>query len=191
MDARSPLVLSTHELGRRAGEMREVERTVPAPAGLGTEVIGVPEHSDLALDLSLQAVSEGVLVTGNVTAALHGECVRCLRDIHSETTVAVSELYYYAGKRQKLAEDGDEEAEDVPELSGELLDLEPTLRDALVLSLPFQPLCRPDCPGLCPECGVRLDDAEPGHHHEQLDPRWSALGSLFPGELEGGAGSPN
>ena len=54
------------------------------------------------------------------------------------------------------------------------------MRDAVVLALPFRPLCRPDCAGLCPECGVRLDDAEPGHHHEQLDPRWSALGSLFP-----------
>ncbi len=190
MDARSPLVLSTHELGRRAGQMREVERTVPAPDHIGTEVIGVPQGSDLELDLRLQAVSDGVLVTGDVTAALHGECVRCLRDIHYTTTVAVSELYYYAGTREKLTEDGDEEAQELPELVGELLDLEPTLRDALVLDLPFQPLCRPDCPGLCQECGVRLDDAEPGHHHDQLDPRWSALGSFFP-EGDGGADSPN
>ncbi|GAA1654879.1 YceD family protein [Georgenia ruanii] len=180
MDPRSPLVISTHDLGRRAGALRELTRTMPAPADMGTEVIGVPASSDMDLDLRLEAVSDGVLVTGTVGVGLHGECSRCLREVDDDLSVGVSELYYYPGKRAELAADGDEEAEDLPELAGELLDLEPTLRDAVVLALPFRPLCRPDCPGLCPECGVRLDDAEPGHHHEQLDPRWSALGSLFP-----------
>ncbi|KAE8764413.1 YceD family protein [Georgenia thermotolerans] len=180
MDPRSPLVISTHDLGRRPGALRELASTVPAPADMGTEVIGAPAGSDMDLDLRLEAVSDGVLVTGTVGVVLRGECSRCLRELDDELSVAVSELYYYQGKRAELAAEGDEEAEDVPELAGELLDLEPTLRDAVVLALPFRPLCRPDCPGLCPECGIRLDDAEPGHHHEQLDPRWSALGSLFP-----------
>jgi uncharacterized protein len=180
MDPRSPLVISTHELGRQAGALRELTRTVPAPADMGTEVIGVPAGGDMELDLRLESVSDGVLVTGEVSVALHGECSRCLRELDDDLTVAISELYYYQGKRAQLAADGDEEAEELPELAGELLDLEPTVRDAVVLALPFRPLCRPDCAGLCAECGVRLDDAEPGHHHEQLDPRWSALGSVFP-----------
>ena len=63
-------------------------------------------------------------------------------------------------------------------LDGELLDLEPVLRDAVVLALPFQPVCREDCPGLCIECGVTLAD-HPGHvHAESVDPRWGALAAL-------------
>lgn len=179
MDARSPLVISTHELGRRPGAMRSLERTVPAPADLGTEVIGVPQGSDVDLDLRLEAVMDGVFVTGTAHVALHGECVRCLRDIDDELEVDLSELFYYASTRASLVEEGDEEAAELPVVEGELIDLETTLRDAVVLALPFQPLCRPDCAGLCPVCGERMDDLEPGHHHEQLDPRWSALGALL------------
>jgi uncharacterized protein len=185
MDPRSPLVVNTHDLGRRAGEMRTLRRTVPAPDDMGTDVIRVPGGSDLELDLTLQSVMDGVLVDGSVSAPLRGECVRCLRDVDSAITVDVSELYYYPRTKASLTQDGDEEAAELPELEGDLLDLEPTVRDAVVLALPFQPLCRADCAGLCPHCGVRLDDAEPGHHHEQLDPRWAALGSLFNEDDEG------
>lgn len=178
MHARSPLVVSTHDLGRSAGSYRELVRTVPAPAALGTDVIGVPEGAEIALDLRLEAVTDGVLVTGDVTVPVHGECSRCLREIDDEQTVTLTELYYYPARKATLLEEGDEEAEDLPELLGEDIDLEPTVRDAVVLALPFRPLCRPDCAGLCADCGVRLDDAEPGHHHEHLDPRWAALEGL-------------
>ena len=60
----------------------------------------------------------------------------------------------------------------------DLVDLEPALRDTVVPALPFQPLCRPDCPGLCSECGARLAD-DPDHSHETLDPRWNALSGLL------------
>jgi uncharacterized protein len=179
MDARSPLVVSTHELGRRPGAMRTLEHTVPAPAHLGTEVIGVPQGSDVELDLRLEAVMDGVFVTGTARVALKGECVRCLRDIDADLEVDVSELFYYASTKASLLEEGDEEAQELPTVDGDLLNLETTVRDAVVLALPFQPLCRPDCAGLCPVCGERMDDLEPGHHHEQLDPRWSALGPLL------------
>ena len=63
-------------------------------------------------------------------------------------------------------------------LQDDLVDLEPLLRDAVVLALPFQPLCRDDCPGLCTECGARLAD-DPDHQHEDaIDPRWAALQGL-------------
>lgn len=179
MVARSPLVVSTHELGRRPGAMRTLESTVPAPEDLGTEVIRVPNGSDVELDLRLEAVMDGVFVSGTARVPLRGECVRCLRDLEEDLTVDVAELFYYPGTKASLVEEGDEEAEELPTLDGELLDLEPTVRDAVVLALPFQPLCRPDCGGLCPVCGERMDDLEPGHHHEQLDPRWSALGALL------------
>ena len=174
LDPKAPLVLSTHELGRRPGSMRKVQRTVPAPAELGTEVIGVPEGSDLVLDLRLEAVLEGVLVSGTASGRATGECVRCLDDITREVSVELQELYTYE-KRAAAAEDDDE----LPSLDGELLDLEPVVRDALVLALPFQPVCDEDCPGLCVECGAHLAD-DPEHSHESADPRWAALQGLVP-----------
>lgn len=182
LDPRAPFVLDTHELGRRPGTMRTVARTVPAPEDLGTAVIGVPAGSDLELDLRLEAVMEGILVSGTVRGRTVGECVRCLEEVVGELDVAIQELYVYPERAQVAVEDGDEE-EDLRELEGDLIDLEPAVRDAVVTALPFQPLCSPDCPGLCPQCGARLAD-EPGHHHEVLDPRWAALTDLYDDQRE-------
>ena len=173
LDPRAPLVLDTRELGRRPGSQREVTRTVQAPADLGIEVLGVPEGSPVELDLRLEAVMEGVLVTGTARAGLEGECARCLEPVTDETEVRFQELFVYDDQDV----DPDEELE-VSTLQDDLVDLEPLLRDAVVLALPFQPLCRDDCPGLCPECGARLAD-DPDHgHDEPVDPRWAALSAL-------------
>jgi uncharacterized protein len=173
LDPRAPLVLDTRELGRRPGSQRKVSRSVPAPADLGIEVLRVPEGSPVELDLRLEAVMEGVLVTGTAQAALEGECARCLGPIDDEIEVDLQELYVY----EHLATDPDEDDE-VSKLQNDLVDLEPLLRDAVVLALPFQPLCQPDCPGLCAECGARLLD-DPDHRHEEpVDPRWAALAEL-------------
>jgi uncharacterized protein len=170
LDPRAPLVVDTRDLGRRAGSMLKAATTVPAPPDLGLDVIGVPEGSDLALELRLESVVEGVLVTGTATVQLQGECVRCLDPVTSERVVDIQELFFYADQAP-------EDDEDALRLEGELLDLEPVLRDAVVLGLPFQPLCRDDCPGLCSECGARLAD-DPDHGHDQVDPRWGALHEL-------------
>lgn len=151
--------------------------TVGAPKDLGTAVIGVPAGSDLELDLRLEAVMEGVLVTGAVRGEAVGECVRCLDEVTENVDVTMSELFVYPERAAVAAQDGDEEDDDLRELDGDFLDLEPALRDAVVPMLPFQPVCRPDCPGLCPLCGARLAD-DPGHTHETLDPRWAALSGL-------------
>jgi uncharacterized protein len=174
LDPRAPLVLDTRELGRRPGSQRRVSFTAPAPADLGIEVLGVPEGSPVEFDLRLEAVMEGVLVTGTARADLAGECVRCLEPLDDDVEVDFQELFVYE-ESDTAADDGDDEAS---RLEGDLLDLEPLLRDAVVLSLPFQPLCREDCPGLCSECGARLAD-DPGHQHDEaIDPRWAALQGL-------------
>jgi uncharacterized protein len=136
---------------------------------LGTDVVGVPEGSDVELDLRLESVVEGVLVSGTARVRVEGECVRCLEPVSSEQEVQLQELYYYPDQHTDDAE--------AARLEGDLLDLEPVLRDAVVLGLPFRPVCRDDCPGLCPACGARLAD-EPGHRHEQRDSRWAALEAL-------------
>ncbi|HEY5514911.1 MAG TPA: YceD family protein [Pengzhenrongella sp.] len=176
LDPRSPFVLDTHELGRRAGSMRKLQRTVPAPVDLGTDVIGIPAGTDLELELRLEAVMEGVLVTGSIRGRAIGECVRCLDEVVDDVDVSLTELYAYS-ERARIAEAEGDDLEDVRELEGDLIDFEPVLRDAVVPALPFRPLCRPDCPGLCSECGAHLAD-DPDHSHEILDPRWAALDRL-------------
>ena len=174
LDPRAPLVLDTRELGRRPGSQRQVTRSVPAPSDLGIEVLRVPEGAPVELDLRLEAVMEGVLVTGTAQAALTGECVRCLEPLVDDIEVRFQELFVY--EDHALPEEDDE----VSTLEGDLVDLEPIIRDAVVLALPFKPVCREDCPGLCPECGARLAD-DPDHAHEAaIDPRWAALAALDP-----------
>jgi uncharacterized protein len=174
LDPRAPLVLDTRELGRRPGSQRRTSFTTPAPTDLGIEVLRVPEGSPVEFDLRLEAVMEGVLVTGTVRADLAGECARCLEPLRDDVEVDLQELFAYE-ESDTATDAGDD---DVSRLEGDLLDLEPLLRDAVVLSLPFQPLCQDDCPGLCIECGARLAD-DPDHQHEEaIDPRWAALRGL-------------
>lgn len=162
-----PLVFDTRELGRRPGTERTVDRTIAAPAGLGIDMFGVPEGNDVNIELRLEAVMDGVLATGTASARVSGQCVRCLEAIGESSEFDFQELYLYS-----------DAAEDESELEDELLDLEPVLRDAVVLALPLNPLCDPECPGLCPECGARLAD-DPDHTHgETMDPRWAALSQL-------------
>ncbi len=171
LDPRLPLVIDTRELGRRPGSMREVRRVVVAPAGLGVvDIIGVPAGADLELDLRLESVMEGVLVSGTATAPVAGECSRCLEPVTDTVRVRVQELFAYTAD--------EDEQDDVSLMQGDLLDLEPALRDAVVLALPLAPLCDEDCAGLCPECGERLDDLPDDHAHAAVDPRWSALQGL-------------
>jgi uncharacterized protein len=192
---RGALVFDMRELGRQAGSALSRSRTVPAPADLRLELVSVPAGAEVSLDVRFEAVTEGVLATGTATAPLAGECARCLDPLTSTVTVSFQELYLYSDgrprgsrevsdKREKYDKrdkydrhDEDEERDDEERyLDGDLLDLEPAFRDAVVLALPMSPLCRDDCPGLCAECGARLADAGPDHGHEDAtDPRWAGL----------------
>jgi uncharacterized protein len=175
LDPRSPLVLDTRELGRRPGSMKRLRRPVPVPGDLGLELVRVPEGATVDLDLRLESVMEGVLASGTARVPVSGECGRCLGRIDDALTVEFQELYAYPDSPTDDTTDEDE----VSRLHGDLLDLEPVLRDAVVLALPTNPLCRDDCPGLCPGCGTRWDVLPPDHTHEQGDPRWAALEQLY------------
>lgn len=167
LDPRDPLVIDTHDLGRQAGALREFRANVPAPEGIGSDIIGVPPASPIALDLRLESVVDGVLVTGTATVTVAGECGRCLDPIEDSIEIEVQELYLYPA-----AEPDDVEAS---RMEGELIDLEPLVRDEVVLELPFMPLCREDCAGLCQTCGANLN-ADPDHSHgDRIDPRWGDL----------------
>ena len=163
----TPYTVSVIDLLHRPGEMREKSIDVTVDDEMGNAVIGVREGAKLHIDARLESLHDGILVSGDVTATADGECVRCLTDVSIPVEVEFQELFAYSF----------DEAFDYT-VQDDHVDLEPLVRDAVVLSLPFQPVCQEDCLGLCPECGVRLLD-NPGHEHEApVDPRWAALVGL-------------
>ncbi|MGW2510509.1 YceD family protein [Streptomyces scopuliridis] len=185
LDHRDPLVFDTHELGRRPGALQKLTRSVPAPKDFGIAgVIGTPEGAPVELSLRLESVMEGVLVTGTARAAAEGECVRCLEPLSQEVAADFQEMFSYhdaddrGRTRAEPAADAEySEDEDRLFIEDGLFDLEPVLRDAVVLALPLQPVCRETCAGLCSTCGIRLDE-NPDHHHDAVDIRWAALQGL-------------
>lgn len=175
-DPRSPLVFDVSRLGRRPGAMQEVRQTVPSPGRIGLDLIAIEPGAPLDLDLRLESVSEGVLVSGTVHGPTRGECSRCLEPVTGEIDIALTELFAYP---DSLTESTTEEDE-VGHVVDHTVNLEQPILDAVGLALPFAPLCREDCPGLCPQCGVALAGAGPDHHHDQIDPRWAKLAKLLP-----------
>ena len=176
--SRSPLVIDISGLGRRPGSMMTVQTTVASPARMGLDLIAVDQGAPLELDLRLESVSEGVLVTGTVSAPTSGECSRCLQPITGDVEIDLTELFAYPNSTTDETTDADEIARVGRDGSSESVDLEQPIIDAVGLALPFSPVCGPDCAGLCPECGIPLASAEPDHHHEQIDPRWAKLATL-------------
>jgi uncharacterized protein len=163
----TPYTVPVYDLMHRPGEMRESDLDIVVPEGFGNAVIGVQAGSTLHIDLRMESLHDGILVSGDVRGTAEGECVRCLIEVSQPVRVEFAELFAYSF----------DEAFDYT-VHDDHVDLEPLVRDAVVLSLPFQPVCQEDCLGLCPECGVRLLD-NPGHEHEApVDPRWAALAGL-------------
>src|SRR3954449_12722932 len=163
------------ELGRRAGSLREWDKTLPAQAGWGVEMIGVPEGAPVHAHLRLESVMEGVLVSGTVDVPVTGQCARCLDPVEDTLQLDVQELYAYEGSTTEATSGEDE----VRRIEGEQIDLAPLVRDTVVLTLPLSPTCTPDCAGLCVDCGERLDDLPADHTHEVIDPRFAGLAARF------------
>ncbi|MGW5753401.1 YceD family protein [Nocardia rhamnosiphila] len=178
-------VLDVRSLGRAPGSMRELRRTVTTTERLGLDLVGVPVGAEVELDLRLQSVSEGVLVTGTLEAPVTGECSRCLEPFTDTVQLSLTELFAYPDS----ATDQTSSEDEVYRMRDDLIDLEPLVVDQLGLELPLQPLCSPDCAGLCPECGVRMAIAGSDHGHEILDPRWAGLANFASGSP--GSGSPD
>jgi len=175
-----PLVFDVSRLGRRPGSMITVTETVPSPSRIGLDLIAIQPGDDIDLDLRFESVSEGVLVSGPVRAATSGECSRCLGPVTGEVEIYLTELFAYPDSLTESTTEADE----VGHVIDHTVDLEQPIIDAVGLVLPFAPLCTDDCPGLCPQCGVALASAEPGHHHDQIDPRWAKLAGMLPPDGE-------
>jgi uncharacterized protein len=176
----SPLVVNITRLGRRPGAMFTLHETVANPARIGLDMIGVAAGAPLELDLRVESVSEGVLVTGTMSAPITGECSRCLTPFEEQIDVNLTELFAYSDSLTQATTEEDE----VGHVVADTVDLEQPIIDAVGLELPFSPVCRDDCPGLCATCGVALATADPGHHHDEIDPRWAKLTTML-GDSDG------
>jgi uncharacterized protein len=154
----------------RPGEGRRIELPVDVDDVLfgGERYALDPRTVDVILDVSRMS-GEGYALRLRTASTLRGPCMRCLDDAALRVEVDAREVDQPGG--------GDELSS--PYLTNEVLDVAAWARDAFVLALPQQVLCRPDCAGLCPVCGENLNTAGPDHHHEpQRDPRWDKLSEL-------------
>jgi uncharacterized protein len=177
--SRSPLVINISRLGRRPGSMMTFHETVPSPARIGVELAAIPEGAPLELDLRIESVSEGALVTGTVSAPTTGECARCLTPVTGDVEIDLTELFAYPDSTTEATTEADEIARVGSSGQPDSVDLEQAIVDAVGLALPFSPLCGPDCQGLCPDCGIAMATAEPGHKHSKIDPRWAKLTTML------------
>ena len=161
-----PLVFGVADLLRRPGNQRD-EVAAAVLDGLAVTSSHVVEGAPVDLELHLESVNEGIVVRGELHVPWEGECRRCLRTVRSTLDTAVFEVF----------EDKPVEGE-TSKLDIDRIDLEPLVRETVLLELPIAPLCREDCAGLCPECGADRNEGDCGHGVEVRDLRWSALDEL-------------
>lgn len=180
----SPWAVPVATVASRAGRSQRIDHDFPAPDGIGDEVIGIAEGATLHVSGTIDSIVDGLVLTASVVAPTTAECTRCLRQLDGDRTFPMTVFFPYDAVGDGGHDDGDErdivagedEAEDVYPLlaGGAWLDLEAPLRDTLTEALPLQPLCKPDCRGLCPQCGIDLNE-HPDHRHDVTDIRFAAL----------------
>lgn len=150
------------------GEMREHTLDVLAPEQYGEAVAVVPEGTPMTIEVRLEGLHEGILVTCEVATNAHAECVRCLDEFSLPVRVDFQELFTYSSS----------EADSYTVVDDSVM-LESIIRDAVVLDLPFQPVCKPDCYGLDPTTGEKLTSESAKTRGQDIDPRWLELGKLL------------
>ena len=183
-------LFNTHELPRRAGEMKEYQLDLEILEPVGVPLVAVPAGDVIEVDMRLESVAEGILLSADIYAIAKGECIRCLDPVEITVERKIQELYRYeptndkGGKRKKYSsrtdtsDEIDLDAVDELWLDGNEMNLEVPIRDAIVLDLPVNPLCSEACLGLCPDCGEKWEKLPEDHVHEVIDARWAGLAGL-------------
>ncbi len=147
------------------GQSRDVDFEVPQPLRIADDLT----VDNLYGDLHLSRTSRGILVQGLIHTRIEGQCVRCLEKALIDLDVPIEELYVYppeeAGAESIVADDG-------------ILDVAPLLREEIFLEMPIGALCKPDCAGLCPNCGKNLNEGPCDCEADNIDPRLAALKAL-------------
>ena len=163
---RPPLLVNAAELLRRPGTERDFELDVLADdIDLHDERLVADEP--IAVRLHLESLSTGIVVDGSIAAQWHGTCRRCLQPVGGTLVSDVHELY------QLVVTDPD-----AFPIEHDQLDLIPIVREVVQIDMPIVPLCRDDCAGLCPSCGVDRNETPCSCDSTPVDDRWSALDGL-------------
>ena len=162
------LIVDVGSLVGRPGTTRDIVSTERVE-GLAGVLGWVGEDEPVRLDLVAESVLEGVEVTGSISGRMHLRCSRCLRDYDEPFRQRVEEIFYVGAPADE---------EDGYRVVGDTIDLEPMVRDVVVLGIPVTPVHTRDCRGLCPVCGADLNVTDCGHRSEPADLRWAPLTSL-------------
>lgn len=177
------LKISLIELPRALGSTVERKLRWAAPEDLGTSSMSVTPGEELSVDLRLTSVADGVLVQVDTDTTLHGECVRCLDEVHHHHDLRLSEVYFDLSAAQRFVAEDEEGQTSIDDyfLIGEndTIDLETLLRDSIITLVDELPLCSPECQGLCQECGEKWVELPADHAHEVIDPRLAGLAALL------------
>lgn len=176
-------ILQVTDLVGRPGASRRVDLMLPVPDGLQSALVHTAP--EVSFEGVLESIVDGIFVRGRVHTDAVLECARCLEPVTTALEVDVAELFTEPGR---LALEDGEEAEPGYELVDGRIDLDALLRNAIGAAMPYRPLCREDCRGLCPTCGIDLNKASCNCVTLASDGRWAALEGLrLPDTDEGGA----
>ena len=161
--------IDVRDLTRSPGASRTVTVDEPVGEDLRLELATIPGDQAVRAELLLESVVEGILASGPVSGTMTLRCSRCLKTFEQPLEVEVQELF---------ARGADPDGDEYPLGPEGQIDPEPMIRDALVLAMPFSPMCRPDCKGLCERCGGDRNLDECRCAPEDTDPRWAVLGAI-------------
>ena len=165
--SKSAFAVNVHDLMHKPGQMRVHRLELDLPEAMGNGIASISKGEEMDVDVRLESVHEGILVTGTVFTDGNAVCSRCLEPLSLDVEVDFQELFAYSVDN-----------EDDFAVTDEQINLEQVIRDAVVLSLPFQPVCSKDCLGLCPDCGVKMAENPQHQHDAPIDSRWNALASF-------------
>lgn len=173
--------VSLTHLPRRPGNMWEADLVFVAPPELEVGMAKVAPASKMPAQIRIESVLDGVLVNLDFDFEVEAECARCLEPVMWTDHSRVTELFLYeeTDSRGRVVQACDDASEELTffYVQDDAVDLLDSVRDAIVLDLPLSPLCRPDCLGICPQCGDKFEGVP--HDHATTDHRWSALEGLL------------
>lgn len=170
------LQIDVSNLAGKPGSTRKLASSGPVEgfrSGLGW----IEDGDSIRIDLLLQSAGDGIEVTGDAWGRLHLSCSRCLIEYEQDFKLSLDEKFFF---EPDVAEENEGYL-----VRDQVIDLEPMLRDVIVLDIPIRPVHAEDCKGLCPECGADLNVSDCRHAEHAIDARWAPLQSLMASQSAG------